>query len=85
LRVAAGYVHVPAMTVQQLQEIMRAQPFVPFRINYPGGSPVEVPHEDFIALSQTRRIATVALPDDRWIKIDVGLITSIEELHPSAR
>ena len=55
-----------------------------FRINYPGGNPVEVPHTDFIALSRTGRIASIALPDDRWIKIGVALITSIEELKPSA-
>jgi len=72
------------MTVQRLQEIMHAQPFVPFRINYPDGDSVEVPHTDFIALSRTGRIASVALPDDRWINIDVALITSIEELRPSA-
>ena len=73
------------MTVQQVQEIMHAQPFVPFRIKYPGGEPVEVPHSDFIALSRTGRIATVALPDERWIKIDVALITSLEELEPTHR
>ena len=71
------------MTVQQVQEIMHAQPFIPFRIKYPGGEPVEVPQSDFIALSRTGRIATVALPDDRWIKIDVALITSLEELEPT--
>ena len=71
------------MTVQQVQEIMHAQPFIPFRIKYPGGEPVEVPHSDFIALSRTGRIATVALPDDRWIKIDVALITSLQELEPT--
>ena len=73
------------MTVQQVQEIMHAQPFVPFRIKYPGGEPVEVPHSDFIALSRTGRIATVALQDERWIKIDVALITALEELEPTHR
>lgn len=59
-------------------------PFVPFRIHYPGGPAVEVPHPDFMSFSATGRIAFVSLPDDRLMRIDVALITSLEELKPSA-
>ena len=62
---------------------MHARPAVPFRIKYPGGEPVEVPPSNFIPLSRTGRMVTVALPDDGWIKIDVTLITLLEELLPS--
>ncbi len=71
------------MTVEQIKQVKNATPFVPFRINYPGGASVEVPHPDYISFSTTGRIAYVSLPDDRLIRIDVALITSLEELHPT--
>ena len=72
------------MTVDHIKRVKNSIPFVPLRIHYPGGAPVEVPHPDFISFSATGRIAYVSLPDDRLIRIDVALITSLEELHPTA-
>ena len=72
------------MTVQEVKNAKNANPFVPFRIHYPGGPAVEVPHPDFMSFSATGRIAFVSLPDDRLMRIDVALITSLEELKPSA-
>ena len=71
------------MTVQEVKAAKNAMPFVPFRIHYPGGPPVEVPHPDYMSFSATGRIAYVSLPDDRLIRIDVALITSLEELQPT--
>lgn len=72
------------MTVQHLKETKNAAPFIPFRIHYPGGPAVEVPHPDFISFSQTGRIVFVSLPDERLVRIDVALITSLEELKSTA-
>ncbi len=69
------------MTVQQIREPWARQPFVPFRIHYPGGAPVEVLHPETLAFSPTGRIAFIVLPDERLIRIDVALITALEELH----
>ena len=71
------------MTVEQVKAVKNAIPFVPFRIHYPGGPAVEVPHPDYMSFSATGRIAFVSLPDDRLIRIDVALITSLEELQPA--
>lgn len=72
------------MTVEEVRKIKNAVPFVPFRIHYPGGAAVEVPHPDYMSFSATGRIAFISLPDDRLIRIDVALITALEELKPTA-
>lgn len=71
------------MTVHEIKAAKNAIPFVPFRIHYPGGSPLDVLHPDFMAFSQTGRIAYVTIPEDRLMRVDVALITSIEELQPT--
>ena len=71
------------MTVQEVKAAKNAVPYVPFRIHYPGGPAVEIPHPDYMSFSATGRIAYVSLPDDRQIRIDVALITSLEELQPA--
>ena len=71
------------MTVNEVKAAKNAMPFVPFRIHYPGGPAVEVPHPDYMSFSATGRIAFVSLPDDRLMRIDVALITSLEELQPA--
>ena len=71
------------MTVQEVKAAKNAMPFVPFRIHYPGGPAVEVPHPDYMSFSATGRIAFVSLPDDRLMRIDVAPITSLEELQPT--
>lgn len=72
------------MTVQKLKDAYHREPFIPFRIHYPGGAAVEVAHPEFIAFSPTGRIVTVCLPDDRSVHLDVALITALEELKVSA-
>jgi hypothetical protein len=72
------------MTVQHLKDTVNTVPFIPFRIHYPGGPAIDVPHRDYISFSPTGRITFVALPDDRLFRIDVALITCLEELQPTA-
>jgi hypothetical protein len=71
------------MTVHEIKAAKNAVPFVPFRIHYPGGSPISVLHPDFMSFSLTGRIAYVTIPEDRLVRVDVALITSIEELEPT--
>jgi len=71
------------MTVQHFKEVWGARPFIPFRIIFPGG-PAVVEHPEFPSFSQTGRIAFVSLPDERLLRIDVALITALEELKPTA-
>lgn len=80
MRDEANWCYLNGMTVQQLKEAWAAKPFIPFRIIFPGGT-ADVPHPEFISFSQTGRIASVSLPDDRFLKVDVALITALEELE----
>ena len=72
------------MTVQQLKTTWDSELFIPFRIHYPGGPVLEVPHPEYMSFSPTGRIVTVLLPDERLCRVDVALITAIEELQISA-
>lgn len=68
------------MTVEHLKQSWGARPFIPFRIIFPGGT-VDVPHPEYLAFSHTGRIAFVSLPDERLMRVDVALITALEELQ----
>ena len=70
------------MTVNQLKDAWGREPFIPFQIHYPSGKPAKVNHPEFMSLSPTGRVATVWLPNDHLIYIDVSLVTAIETLKP---
>ncbi|HEV3409580.1 MAG TPA: hypothetical protein VG095_04765 [Chthoniobacterales bacterium] len=67
------------MTVTQLREWWHRTPFLPFNIIAPGRDPVHVPHPDFLTISPKGRIAEVWLKDERQVRLDVMLITALEE------
>lgn len=67
------------MTPSQLRHVWRANPFRPFTIHLAGGNKVEVPHQDFMALSPTGRFAFVYGPHGEHFHIDVMLVTALEE------
>ena len=69
------------MTVTEVKHAYSRQPFVPFRIHYPGGPAVDVPRPEFMMFSPTNRIVFVMLPDGRDIRIDAALISALEELE----
>ena len=69
------------MTVTEVREAYRRNPFVPFRIIIPGGPAVDVSSPEFMMFSPTNRIVFVMLPDGREIRIDSALITALEDLE----
>jgi hypothetical protein len=67
------------MHLEQLQELVRAQPFEPFWVVMANGDRLLVPHEDFIWIMPNRRVVMVALPNgaSRWVNLQ--LVAGIEK------
>jgi hypothetical protein len=67
-----------AMTIEQMRNVHQARPFKPFIIHLADGRQIPVPHNEFLAMSQSGRTCVVNLPYDRLEIIDLLLITSLE-------
>jgi hypothetical protein len=61
-----------------MKDLLRAQPFRPFKIYLGEGRSVDVIHHDFALLSPNGRTLLAYGPDNSFNMIDVMLITSIE-------
>ena len=66
-----------------IRQLLRQQPFQPFTLHLADGRAFEVPHTDFISLSQSGRRVIVEKGDDSFEIVDVLLINSVE-VKPSA-
>lgn len=73
------------MTVEQLVQMQRAQPFRPYRIHLADGRHVDVEHPDFVARSPTGRTAIVYKADETSEVIDLLLVSSLEVLDGKER
>ena len=73
------------MTVEQLIQMRRAQPFRAYRIHLADGRQLDVKHPDFVARSPSGRTAIVYKPDETFEVIDLLLATSLEALDGSGR
>lgn len=77
------------MTVEALTQMMRAQPFQPFRIHLAVNRNVDVMHPDFVARSPAGRTIVVYHNDETFEVIDLLLVASLEILNgqraPSTR
>ena len=67
------------MSVDQLMEFARTQPFEPFCLVMANGERLLVPHEDFIWIMPNRRVVQVALPNgaSRWVNL--RLVSGLEK------
>jgi hypothetical protein len=66
------------MTIGHLRDVVKAQPFKPFRLHMGDGRALDVPHPDFVAIHPSGRVAIVFGPRDQFEIVDVLLVTSIE-------
>ncbi len=66
------------MTIDKLRDLLRTQPFVPFRIRLADGRNVDVPHPDSVSLDPRGRVAHVFRSDGRSEFIDMMLVASLE-------
>lgn len=74
------------MTVEQLQNALKAKPFRPFRLCLPDGEIVPVTHPEWAIFSPSKRTITIYEPDDTAHILDLLLISEIlmpgESLQP---
>jgi hypothetical protein len=73
-----------AMTLEQLANVLHAQPFRPFTINMGDGRSFLVKHPDFLSRSETGRTVIVHGPEESFSVLDLLLVTELE-VHPQAK
>jgi len=77
------------MRFQELQDVLRKQPFEPFRIQLSNGQTHEVRHPEFAAL--TRTSVFVGVPagrddgPDRLVQVDLLHVVAIEPVNGQRR
>lgn len=61
---------------------MKAQPFVPFRIQVSDGATYEIPHPDFVLI--THRTLHIGIPGRREFPLDTAIcdLTHVTRLEP---
>jgi hypothetical protein len=72
------------MTIEQLRQLHRAQPFRPFEIHLADGRSLPVEHPEMMSQSQSGRTIAVARPDDTIEIIDMLLVVSLKP-RPNGR
>lgn len=73
------------MTVEQLRNVHRAQPFRPFTIHMGDGRAFLVRHPDFLSHSPTGRTVIVYQDDENFSILDLLLVTKLEVQGPKQR
>lgn len=71
------------MTVEQLANVLHAQPFRPFTIHMGDGRSFYVKHQDYLSRSETGRTVIVHGPNESFSVLDLLLVTELE-VHPHA-
>jgi hypothetical protein len=66
------------MTLEQIRNVFRAQPFQPFVIHLADGRGIPVRHPDFMLPAPSGRTIIVYQPDDSFNIIDLLLVTDLE-------
>jgi len=66
------------MTIEQLREVYKTEPFQPFSLHLADGRRLEVPHPEFIASAPKGRTVIVFGEGDSFSIIDLLLVTRIE-------
>lgn len=70
------------MSLGQLRNIHRAQPFQPFMIRMADGRAFLVKHPDYLSHSPSGRTVIVHHEDDSYSILDVLLMTELEVVSP---
>jgi hypothetical protein len=66
------------MTIEQLRNMLHAQPFRPFDIHLADGRSLPVEHPEFVGQSPSGRTIGVGLADDTIEIVDLLLVTSLK-------
>jgi hypothetical protein len=73
------------MTVEQLKQVWKADPFRAFTIHLADGRNISVNHRDFLMPSPSGRTIIVYQPDDSFNVIDLLLVTDLEVPNGKSR
>lgn len=73
------------MTVQELRNALKAEPFQQFNIRMADGRAFLVSHPEFVAISPSGRTTVVYQQDDSSSRLDLLLMTEIEWLPSTAK
>jgi hypothetical protein len=68
------------MKINEIRNLLHAQPFRPFLVHIADGGRIAVKHMDFVALAPTGREMFVYQPDGSWQIVDVLLVTRLQVL-----
>lgn len=72
------------MTMEEIQQMQKMRPFLPYRIHLASGRSVDVVHPEFVARSPKGRSMIVYKKDGGFEIIDVMLVISLEPLNGHA-
>jgi len=65
------------MNVEQLRQVLRAEPFRAFKLCVADGRQIRVQHPEFLAFFPTGRAVVVTQPDDSYDVLDLLLVTGV--------
>jgi len=68
---------------ESLREVVRAQPFRPFRLILANGERLPVPHSEWVHVLVSGRSVLWSDPEDRFKLLDVGLLLGVEADEPA--
>jgi hypothetical protein len=69
--------------IDEIREVLHAQPFRPFAIHLANGGRLRVNHEDFVALNPSGREMIVYLPDSSHQIVTLSMVTRLEVPAPN--
>ena len=67
------------MTIQEIQRLLEARPFEPFRVLVADGKEYDVIHPEHLAQSPSGRLITIGLNDDSFVTLDLLLVAGIQK------
>ncbi len=70
------------MTIQEIQRLIQATPFEPFRLSTADGREYDVKHRENIAFGGKGRLVSVAMPDDSFVTLDLLRVTAVHKPIP---
>lgn len=73
------------MTVEQLKQAWKADPFRAFVMHLADGRDIAVKHRDFLMLSPSGRTVIVYQPDESFNIVDLLLVTDLEFSNGKSR
>jgi hypothetical protein len=66
------------MTIEQVRQMHRAQPFQPFELYLADGRSLNVSHPELLAIHGQGRTVAIAVPDGAFEIVDLLLVTSLK-------